>query len=316
MNTTKSKILNITIILSLIVLLFEILFHKSLVFETISYSLNLWVTTLIPSMFPFFVISDILIQYHITNYIPNFIKKTFTKLFHVNDSVITIFFLSLLSGFPSSARNTKTLYEKKLLTKEEASHALIFTHFSNPLFILSTVAVFFLREEKYGYIILIAHYLGNILLGIITRNLQPSTPDTNQYTPLSEKSQSFSTILIKSIRSSIDTLLLIVGTLTCFLILSSLMIYHLKVDLYTSSLIKGILEITMGLKSLSLLSISDCYKVVISTMFISFGGLSVHLQVLSQLVDTDISYQPFFIARIFHTLISGAISYLLFIFLF
>ena len=68
----------------------------------------------------------------------------------------------------------------------------------------------------------------------------------------------------------------------------------------------------MGLQSLSLLSISDCYKVVIATMFISFGGLSVHLQVLSQLVDTDISYQIFFIARIFHALISGGIVYLLF----
>lgn len=310
MNTIKNKIFNLVVILSLIILLFEILFHKTLIYETISYSLNLWVTSLIPSMFPFFVISDILIHYHITNYIPKCIKKTFTKLFHTNDTVLTIFFLSCLSGFPSNARNTRTLYKNKLLTKEEASHALIFTHFSNPLFILSTIAVFFLHEEKYGYLILISHYLGNIILGIITRN--SNTPHDTHYTPLKEKSQSFSTTLINSIKSSIDTLLLILGTLTCFLVLSSLIIYHLKFNPYTSAIVKGILEITMGLKSLSLLSISDCYKVIISTIFISFGGLSVHLQVLSQLTDTDISYQPFFIARIFHAIISGSICYLLF----
>ena len=86
----------------------------------------------------------------------------------------------------------------------------------------------------------------------------------------------------------------------------------LNISFYHTTILKGILEITMGLQSLSLLSISDCYKVVIATMMISFGGLSVHLQVLSQLVDTDISYQTFFIARVFHALLSGGIVYLLF----
>ena len=68
----------------------------------------------------------------------------------------------------------------------------------------------------------------------------------------------------------------------------------------------------MGLKDLSVLNISDIYKVVISTMFISFGGLSVHLQIISQIVDTDIKYGNFLVARMYHALISGVIVYLLF----
>lgn len=311
----KNKIINFVVISSLIILLLEILFHKSLVFETISSSLDIWVTSILPSLFPFFVISDILINYHITNYIPKFIKKTFAKLFHVSDSIITIFFLSCISGFPSNARNARTLYDKNVITQEEATHALIFTHFSNPLFILSTVAVFFLQKEQYGILILISHYLGNIILGIITRSLTLSNNNLN-YTKEEIKSQNFSTILIKAIQSSIDTLLLILGTLTCFLIFSSLLINHFSFNDYTSSIIKGILEITTGLKSLSLLNIKDIYKVVISTALISFGGLSVHLQVISQLVNTKISYYPFFIARIFHALISGSICFILFLIFF
>ena len=72
---------------------------------------------------------------------------------------------------------------------------------------------------------------------------------------------------------------------------------------------------TMGLKSISLLDINDIYKVVISTMFISFGGLAVHMQVISQIVDTDIKYKTFLVARIYHAIISGGISYLLFMIL-
>ena len=306
----KNNIKNLIIIIIMLYLLLQILMNKTLVFNTISYSLNIWVNNLLPSMFPFFIISDILISYHITNYIPKYIKKTFRKLFHTKDNIITIFFLSSISGFPSNAKVIKTMYHQNEITKEEATHALIFTHFSNPLFILSTVAVLFLHQEKYGYIILISHYLGNIILGIITRN-QISLSNHN-YIKKQEKSQNFSTILINSIKNSIDTLLLILGTLTTFLIASSLLINKINTTPYNETLIKGTLEITMGLKQLSTLSIPDIYKVTISTIFLSFGGLSVHLQVLSQITDTDISYHPFFIARIFHAIISGLISFIVF----
>jgi len=306
----KKKIFDAVIILAFLVLLFEILTNKNLVSETISYSLNLWVTSVLPSLFPFFIISDVLISYNITNYIPNIFKKTFTKLFRINDAQLTIFFLSCVSGFPSNARNTRNLYDKGIITKEEASHILMFTHFSNPLFILSTVAVSFLNLESYGIFILISHYLGNFILGLFVRNY--SSVSDHYYMTNLEKSQSFSQVFLHAIRSSVDTLLMILGTLTCFLLVSSLMINRLEVGIYSSSILRGILEITMGLKSLSLLPLTDIYKVVIATMFISFGGFSVHLQVISQLVDTDIPYQPFFVARVFHALFSGGICYLLF----
>lgn len=310
----KKNIFNIIIIISFLILFFEILFNKRLIFDTISYSLNIWVNTLIPSMFPFFVISNILISYNITNYIPKIIKQIFSKIFNTREEIISIFFLSLFSGFPSNAINTKNLYNQKLITTEEAAHALTFTHFANPLFVLSTVAVLFLNNEKYGYLILFSHYLGNIMVGILFRKYSP-TNNINYKTNIN-KSQSFSNTLIKAIKSSIDTLLLILGTLTCFLILSSLIINKLNINPYLSSIIKGILEMTMGLKAISLIIIPDIYKVVISTMIISFGGLAVHLQVLSQLVETDISYQPFFVARLIHSIISGFICYIWYVLLF
>lgn len=307
----KNKLINLIVIISCIIVLIEILINKILVFDTISYSMNIWIKSIIPSLFPFFIISDILINYNVTNYIPRSIRKIFKKIFNTSDNVITIFFLSLISGFPSNARNTKTMYEMNLITKEEASHALTFTHFSNPLFILGTISVFFFQNEKLGIIILISHYISNIIIGLIFRKY--NTVSNINYTLTAKKSQSFPTIFIRAIKNSIDTLLTILGTLTCFLVLSSLIINNLSLTPYNSTILKGILEITMGLENLSLLNISDIYKTVLSTMFISFGGLSVHMQVLSFLIDTDISYKPFFITRIFHSMIAGLLSYILYI---
>lgn len=307
----KNKIFNSIIIISFIILLFSILTNNKLVNDTINYSLNIWVNNLIPSMFPFFIISDILISYNIINFIPKFITNIFSKIFNTNPISTTIFFLSLISGFPSSARNIKNYYTKGLISKDEANHILLFTHFANPIFILSTVSIFFLNNKTYGYIILISHYLPNFIIGLILRN--KSTITNKNYTENSLICQSFSKTLITSIKSSIDTLLLILGTLTSFLIVSSFIIKFLNFSPYPSTILKGILEITMGLKSLSELNISDIYKVVISTMFISFGGLSVHLQITSQITDTDINYSNFLITRIYHAIISGLLAYLIFI---
>ena len=121
----KQKIFNGLIILSFLVLFFEVLLHKKIVFDTISYSINIWINTLIPSMFPFFIISDILINYQITNYIPKFIKYYFAKIFNVSEQSISIFFLSLFSGFPSGARNIKILYQKNLIIINKRMFKLI-----------------------------------------------------------------------------------------------------------------------------------------------------------------------------------------------
>ena len=214
----KTKLINIIVITLSIISLIELLFNRTLVFSTISYSLNLWTTSIIPSLFPFFIISDILIKYNAVNYIPNFIKKYFSKLFNVSDNVFIVFILSMLSGFPSSARCIRTMYDNNMLDEKEASHALIFTHFSNPLFIMGVVAVFFLKNEKLGLIILISHYISNIILGITTRKMTVPSK-INQSNLKNNSSINFPKIFISAINNAINTLLMILGTLSCFLVI-------------------------------------------------------------------------------------------------
>ena len=145
---------------------------------------------------------------------------------------------------------------------------------------------------------------------MITRNDSSSNDDV--ITNKSINSISFPKVFIDAVRNSIDTLLMILGILTCFLIISTLITNMLKFDIYTDAIIKGILEMTMGIKSVTTLNIPDIYKVIISSMILSFGGLSVHMQTLSFIEDTDISYRPFFVARIYHSMLSGIFAYVLY----
>lgn len=307
----KNKTFNLFVILLIGWMFYFFLCHRDVMFSTISYSLDIWFHSLLPAMFPFFVISDLLIAYHITYYIPKIIRKTFCFIFGVNEEVVTVFFLSCFSGFPSSARIVREMFDKGYLDLDDANRALMFTHFSNPMFVLSTVGLMFTSMEMYAYYVLISHYLGNVIIGVLSRSKKYHFQ--YDYTEKLVKSQSFSKLFIQAIRSSVDTCLLIAGTFTCFFLFSSFIIYYFNINGYPEIVLKGILEITMGIKSLSSYSIGNIYKGVLVTMFLSFGGLSVHMQVLSQIVGTKLSYHSFFVSRVFHALISGFICYLLFL---
>ena len=304
----KEKIFNIIVIVISIFVLIELLIKKSVIYTSIMYALNLWVENLIPALFPFFIISDILINYNITNYIPKFIKSFCKVIFNINDNMLVILILSMISGFPSNARNTRTLYDKGIINLDEANHILIFSHFANPVFILATVAVFFFHNQKIGIILLVSHYISNLLLGILFRREFKH----NYSLPHSIKNTyDFGNIFINSIKKAIDTTLLICGIIVVFSMLSAIIINLFNLSSYNEMIIKGLFEITIGIQKLSNLDISLHYKTVVASCFLAFGGISVHIQVLSQIVGTKIKYIYFFIGRMYQAIISGIITYII-----
>lgn len=298
------------VVLSTIMLLL-IFIKKDIVTNTIILSLSLWFNTLVPSMFPMFVLSDILINYNFIEYIPKKIVSFISKLFNISKSAVLIIFLSLISGFPSNARNIKSAYDKNLITQNEAEHLLLFNHFANPLFVIQTIGTFFLNNTYYGLIILFSHIISNFIVGIIFRKKNTLTNINNN--TIKNSCQSFGSILSSSIKKSIDSLFMVAGTATLFLILSTLIISIFKLNNTISFFIKSILEMTMGLSTLSQINLNDIYKVVLSTIIISFGGLSVHMQVISSLEGSNIKYKNYIKGRIYQTIISAVLSLLIMI---
>ena len=303
----KEKLFNTIIIIISLFVLIELLIKKNIIYSAIMEALNMWVNNLIPALFPFFIISDILINYNIINYIPKIIKNMCKKLFNISDNMLTILILSMISGFPSNARNTRNLYDNGLITLEEANHILIFSHFSNPVFILTTVAVFFFHNKKIGITLLVIHYLSNFILGICFRNkiiiCNKKKKDINNI-------NNFGNIFINSIKKSIDTIITICGIVTVFLMLSQIIINTLNLNSYNAMIIKGLFEITIGIQALCNLDISEEFKMVITSMFLAFGGISVHVQVFSQIAGTKIRYIYFFIGRMYQMIIAGLLTYI------
>jgi len=314
----KKNIVNLCILLIMLIISIEVLSESESVLESVKFSFNIWQNNIFPSLFPFFVIGNILINLGFPQLIGELLKYVMYKIFKINGTGSFVMILSLVSGFPSSAKYTKELLLKNEINECEATKLLTFTHFSNPLFILGTLSIMFLNNKEIGIPILVSHYVGNIFVGLIFRNYYISKKEDTKVSlknaiikmNKSKTNKSFGEILSSAIIGSINTLLLILGTVTIFLVLTTLINNNLNIPIYYKTFINGIFEMTQGLKYLSMTKIPLFKQGLIAVFFLSFGGLSVHMQVLSIISDTKIKYFPYFLARILHASISTLIFFL------
>ena len=296
------------IIIILLSILIIILINPLETMRAVDTSFNICIKNLFPTLFPFLLISNIMVNYGFIDICSQTGKKIMPKLFGINANGFYVVFMSMLSGSPSNAKYINQLLDKNLINNYEANQLLKFTQFVNPLFIIGTIGITYLHSPKLGMIILISHYLGNFIIGL---TLKKKTNIANQNYITIDNNKSFFQILTQSINDTINTLMLILGVITSCLILITM----INQILFLNPLCNGILEITQGIKYISSSHIDIFLKTIIITFFISFGGLSIHMQVMSILEDKKIRYLPYLFTRIIHGLISSIIVIILYIIL-
>ena len=307
----KYKFKKVFILILLIFILFEFIVDFELIVKSVNFSFNLCFKNLFPSLYPMIILSSLLIEYDL-NVITSFIlKPIMNKIFRINKICGQVLVLSMLSGSPSNAKYINLLYNKNLITKEEATKTLFFTHFVNPIFILSTVGIIFLNNKKLGIIILISHYLGNFIVGFLFRNYNKNFKNTN-YCITNNKSNNFIFTLTNIIYDTTNTLFIIIGIITCSIIFSKIFLNVINLNNIFGDILCGLIEMTQGLKYISTYNINELTKVIIYTFLISFGGFSIHMQVMSVLNKIKIRYLPYFCARITHGIISSIIVFILY----
>lgn len=294
----KEKILNFTFCLFSILCIIFIFKNNKEVATIMIKATNLFLNKVFVSLFPMFIINDLLIAFHFPYYFYILFHTLFKKIFHTSGISAYVFIMSLISGTPSNAYILKNLVETNKITEEEASHYLFFTYFSNPLFLILMLSILFTKEKVLKIILI--HYSCNILIAFLLRKKAPPISNVS----LSQESLKIGSVLTNSIKKSISTLLMILGTIVFYMLLSYIITNLLPLPLLIKTIFTGFLEITSGLNSLPNLTISLKIKEIVAIAIISFGGLSIHTQIKSILEDTKIKYSSFLKGRILQTILS------------
>jgi len=268
-----------------------LLLNRSDVKLSVINGFTIWVEQLLPALFPFFVFSDMFISIGIADDLCKRIGPLFARIFNTSKYSFFIFFISLVSGSPTNAKNIKNMLDNGYILKDEAEKILCFSCFFNPFLIYSITNLYLNKTDSIKIIIIT--YLTNIILGLVLRFKKIKI---NHLVKIKENNIT----LISSIKNNIMSLISILGTIITMLVLSTLIKTN---NLYLNNIFNGLLEITTGLINLSVLNFSYNIKLILTLIYLSFGGLSIHMQIKSILKDV-VSYKLFYITRIFAIIIS------------
>lgn len=281
----KNKLTKLTIIIFFILIFIK----KDIMYYTIYNTVILWFKNIVPNLLPMFIITSLIIESNLIINICNIFGKLFNKIFKCSNYGIFIYFLSLFTGSPSNAKYINDLVNNNLISNTLSDKLLLFTSNYNTLLIYSLLTLYLNKSISIKIISIII--ISNIIVGLIFRNINYIDLKTNY---IKRKIN-----ISKIIKDTIDTLLMILGTLIFFNIIINLL--PIK-NMLLKNILNGFLEITTGLKGLEYIDISTNIKILLSTIYLSFGGLSIHTQIKSILPDTN--YTLFLKSRLYAMIIS------------
>ena len=302
------------VICLLSIVTFLLITYSKEVIESVSFSISIWKENLFPSLFPFFVVSNLLIEYGFIELLGKYFGGIMPILFGLPKEASFILFISMISGFPSSAKYTSRLVHEGVLTKEEGEQILTFTHFANPLFILGFIGTSLLHNKTLALVILFCHIFSNLMIGFLSKkkDIVKEKGKIKKNIQKQKKKASFGSIFSKSIMDSLNTMFLLLGVVTCFLVFTTLLQNLIPMGMNTKILLSGLLEMTQGIKYVGTLSIPIFLKGWAILSFISFGGFSIHMQVLSFISEENLKYFPYFWGRILQVILASILYLLLF----
>ena len=101
--------------------------------------LRLCGNVIVPSLFPFFVLSSLVVELGMSRYLGRLLEPIMVPLFRVNGSCATALALGFVGGYPVGAQTAIQIYQNGQCSRAEAERMLAFCNNSGPAFILGVV---------------------------------------------------------------------------------------------------------------------------------------------------------------------------------
>ncbi len=264
----------------------------------------LCIQVLIPSLFPFMVLSSFIVCSGIASKVPRCIETLTRILFGLPKDCFAVIILSVLGGYPVGAKGINTLYCENKINNKQAEHMSMFCVASGPGFILTYVGCSMLGNRNIGYILLTSQVISFLILGIVARFAIKVTSDLAEERKNSSKT-STSIALISSVSEAIKSCGYMCALVVLFGALCEILLCITE-DIPGLSWTVALIEITNGIKILS-----HGYSVLLISAMCGFGGLCVHFQIYALLGEIKISKIKFTFFRVLGALLNTIFTYIL-----
>jgi sporulation integral membrane protein YlbJ len=271
--------------------------------------LLLWFNTILPTLLPFIIISNLIIKLQIHKSLSKLFYPIFHLLFGVSEGGCYPILIGFLSGYPVGAKSTADLVTNGIIDEEEGQFLLSLCNNVSPMFVMSYIAIAQLDMEHIRISLLLIIYLSSILsamlyfklLGKPKKQIIHTTSVEGKVAPLAGPKFDFA-LLDSAIMDGFEVITKVGG----YIILFSIPAQILSDMSFGGGLFKilsvGFLEITTGINQLSHTNIDLNIKIALIAMVTAFGGLSGLAQTKSVISNSRLSIGTYFKVKIINML--------------
>lgn len=285
--------------------------------------LTLCYNVIIPSLFPFFVLSSLVVELGLSGYLGRALEGIMRPLFNVSGACASAFALGFIGGYPVGAKTAINLYEKGMCTRTEAERLLAFCNNSGPAFILGVVGAGVFASSRAGVLLYLAHAAASICVGVLFRFYKAGNRggrDEERVQPHFE-AERFTTAFTGSVKNSFLSTLNICAFVVFFTVVIRLLFLSGALpalaqllgtvlaplgftQAWAERLLTGALEISSGVWTLSGEG-AIAGRLSMAAFMLGWAGISVHCQVLSFIGGSGLSVKTYLIGKLLHGGISA-----------
>lgn len=267
--------------------------------------LLLWFQIVLPTLLPFFILTNLLIHTNSIVYISYVCSPLLQRLFSVSVNGSFAVLAGFLCGYPVGAKVTADLVKTNRISLSEAKYLLSFCNNTSPAFIMSYIVIQNLMDETLLFPTLLILYLSSILCSFLFRRFYHINRNAIALNKTGNPKPWFSfEIFDNCIMNAFENITKVGGYIILFSILFSfgklLPITH----------ILPFLEITNGIPHILSLFINFELSYILILALTSFGGFCAIAQTSAMLTETKLSILSYTIEKLVTALVTSLLAFL------
>ena len=294
-------------------LLYMLLFPKKVLADSLA-GLDLWFHTVLPSLLPFMILSNVLIGANVVSQLMRPFSGFFRHVLGLSPEGGYAWLLGLFCGFPMGARLTGDMYRQHRISREEAGYLLTFANQSSPMFLSTYVVLHGLGDSTMTLPVFVIFYASAFLTSLVFRirsrrfGLPPSKPKKEV-----PEQTSYGNLLDTSIMNGFEIITRLGGYIILFSILAGIVL-QLPAPLRTAApFLSGLTEITTGIHTISGTTLPLQVKFTAIVCCTAFGGFSTVAQTSCMLNGTDLSIFTYLKGKLVNAAVAGLLCLFVFV---
>lgn len=259
---------------------------------------------IIPSLFPFFVLSMLLGRLGFADRLAEVTKIR----------GISAFLSGIFGGYPLGAVSVADMLRRGELTRDEAEALLPCCNNTGPAFIIGAVGTGVFSSVKIGFILYLIHIISALPLAVRSGFFSPAAT-------AGHKSEPFVSAFPAAVKDAVAAVLNVCGFVVCFTvfirlinlaalakILSSLSGFEAS---FLNVFFSGLFELGSAVAAMKGME-TTAVNLALASFVLGFGGLSVHCQTAALTQDTGIDLTAHFFGRLLCASAAAVFSFAVF----